>query len=95
MDTIFCSLPAPKASVQTGAPIDMSVFNNASGGCFYGGCTVRLMNGTTKLIQNVKPGDRMAPHGGMVTYVIKTICKNEKTKMVAVSIISFLFVILS
>jgi len=89
MDTIFCSLPAPKASVQTGAPINMSVFNNAYGGCFYGGCTVRLMNGTTKLIQNVKPGDRMAPHGGMVNYVIKTICKNEKIKMVAVSIISF------
>lgn len=89
MDTIFCGLPAPKPSQQTGAQIDMSVFNNAYGGCFYGGCTVRLMNGITKLIQNVKPGDLMAPHGGMVKYVVKTQCKNEKAKMVAVSILSY------
>jgi hypothetical protein len=90
MDTIFCALPAPKPS-QTGAQIDMSVFHNASGGCFYGGCTVSLMNGTTKLIKNVKPGDRMVPHGGMVNYVIKTKCQNEKAKMVVVSIIFFFF----
>ncbi|CAF1014129.1 unnamed protein product [Rotaria sordida] len=82
MDTIFCALPAPKPSQQTGAPIDMSVFYNASGGCFYGGCTVRLMNGTTKLIKHVQPGDRIAPHGGMVNYVVKTKCQNKKAKMV-------------
>lgn len=82
MDTIFCSLPAPKPSQQTGTPIDMSVFHNADGGCFSGDCTVRLMNGTTKLIKDVKPGDRMAPHGGVINYVIKTKCQNEKAKMV-------------
>lgn len=87
MDTIFCSLPAPKCSQKTEAPIDMSAFYNASGGCFYGGCTVRLMNGTTKLIQNVQPGDRMAPNGGIVKYVVKTKCNNNKAKMIAVSII--------
>jgi hypothetical protein len=86
MDSIFCGLPAPKPSQQTGAPIDMSVFNNASGGCFHGGCTVRLMNGTTKLIKNVRPGDKMAPYGGVITYVVKTKCKNEKVKMIVVSI---------
>ncbi|CAF1177076.1 unnamed protein product [Adineta ricciae] len=83
MDSIFCGLPAPKPSQQTGAQIDMSVFNNASGGCFYGACTVRLMNGTTKLVQNVQPGDCMAPHGGKVTYVVKTKCHNGKTSMVS------------
>ncbi|CAF0788659.1 unnamed protein product [Adineta steineri] len=82
MDTIFCALPAPKASQQTGAQIDMSVFNNAAGGCFFGGCTVCLMNGTSKLIKNVQPGDRMAPHGGKVNYVVKTKCKNQKAQMV-------------
>lgn len=85
MDGIFCGLPAPKRS-QTGAQIDMTVFYNASGGCFYGECTVRLMNGTTKFVKDVKPGDRMAPHGGMVTYVIKTKCHNKKARMVTVSI---------
>ncbi len=89
MDSIFCGLPAPKPSQQTGAPIDMSVFNNADGGCFYGQCTVRLMDGTTKLIKNIKPGDRMAPHGGRVNYVVKTKCRDEKAKMVVVSIIPF------
>ncbi len=84
MDGIFCSLPAPKRS-QTGAKIDMTVFHNAYGGCFYGECTVRLMNGTTKLVRDVKPGDRMAPHGGIVNYVIKTKCQNQKAKMVIVS----------
>lgn len=86
MDSIFCGLPAPKPSQQTGAQIDMSVFNNAYGGCFHGACTVRLMNGTTKLVQNVQPGDCMAPHGGKVTYVVKTKCHNGKTPMVSVSI---------
>ncbi|CAF1094016.1 unnamed protein product [Rotaria sp. Silwood1] len=85
MDTIFCSLPAPKPSQQTGGTIDMSVFYNADGGCFYGGCTVRLMNGTTKLIKNVLPGDRIAPHGGMVNYVVKTRCQNNKAKMVVLN----------
>ena len=89
MDTIFCALPAPKPSQQTGAPIPMAAFHNSSGGCFYSGCTVRLMNGTTKLIKNVQPGDKMAPHGGMVSYVVKTKCKNNKAKMVVVSIILF------
>ncbi|CAF1316855.1 unnamed protein product [Rotaria magnacalcarata] len=84
MDTIFCSLPAPKRSKQTGAAINMTVFHNAAGGCFHGECKVRLMNGTSKLIKNVKPGDRMAPHGGMVNYVVKTKCQNEKAKLVVI-----------
>ena len=85
MDSIFCGLPAPKPS-ETGANINMTVFYNASGGCFYGECTIRLMNGIIKLVKDVKPGDRMAPHGGIVTYVIKTKCQNQKAKMVIVSI---------
>lgn len=85
MDDIFCSLPAPKRT-GPGPQINMATFYNASGGCFYGGCTVRLMNGTTKLVKDVKPGDRMAPHGGMVTFVVKTKCQNQKAKMVIVSI---------
>ncbi|CAF0945756.1 unnamed protein product [Rotaria sordida] len=84
MDDIFCSLPAPKTSLTTSAPVDMAVFYNAAGGCFYEECTVRLMNGTTKLVKDVQPGDRMAPHGGMVRFVVKTKCRNRKAKMVIV-----------
>ena len=84
MDGIFCNLPAPKPS-QTGAKIDMTVFHNAYGGCFHGDCIVRLMDGTMKFVKDVKPGDRMAPHGGIVTYVIKTKCQDQKAKMVIVS----------
>ncbi|CAF4825692.1 unnamed protein product [Rotaria sp. Silwood1] len=83
MDDIFCSLPAPKRT-ETDATIDMSVFHNASAGCFYGECTVRLMNGSLKLVKDVQPDDRLAPHGGMVKFVVKTICKNRKAKMVIV-----------
>ncbi|CAF1054349.1 unnamed protein product [Rotaria sordida] len=83
MDDIFCGLPAPKRT-ETGATIDMSVFHNASAGCFYGECTVRLMNGSLKSVKDVQPDDRLAPHGGMVKFVVKTICKNRKAKMVIV-----------
>jgi hypothetical protein len=85
MDGIFCGLPAPKPS-ETGAKIDMTVFHNAGGGCFHGNCTVRLMDGTTKFVRDVQPGDRMAPHGGKIVYVIKTKYNNPKSKMVIVSI---------
>ncbi|CAF2952351.1 unnamed protein product [Rotaria sp. Silwood2] len=60
----------------------MAVFHNAAGGCFYGECTVRLMNGITKLVRDVIPGDRMASHGGTVIFVVKTKCQNQKAKMV-------------
>lgn len=84
MDTIFCALPAPKRA-QNGATIDMSVFHDAAGGCFHGNCTVQLMSGATKLVKDVQPGDRMAPHGGAVKYVVKTKCPKKQAKMIAVS----------
>ncbi|CAF2705991.1 unnamed protein product [Rotaria sp. Silwood2] len=85
MDDIFCSLPAPISSLTTSAPVDMAVFYNPAGGCFHGECSVSLMNGTTNLVKDVQPGDRMALHGGMVRFVVKTKCQNQKAKMVIVS----------
>ena len=90
MDDIFCGLPAPKRTAA-GATIDMSVFHNASAGCFYGECSVRLMNGSSKLVKDVQPGDRLGPHGGMVKFVVRTICETRKAKMVTVSINEFIF----
>ena len=68
----------------------MQVFYDAAGGCFHGDCTMRLVDGTVKLVKDVRPGDRMAPHSGIVNYVVKTKCKNQKSKMVIVSITEFI-----
>ncbi|CAF3370225.1 unnamed protein product [Rotaria socialis] len=81
MDEIFCSLPAPKRT-RNGASIDMRDFYDAAGGCFYGECTVGLMNGTTKFVKDIKPHDRTAPHGGMVVFVVKTKLKSRQAKMI-------------
>lgn len=83
MDTIFCALPAPKRA-QNGTQIDMSAYYDASGGCFHGNCTVRMMDGTMKLVKDVLPGDQLAPHGSFVKYVVKTKCRNGQAKMIAV-----------
>lgn len=91
MDTIFCSLPAPKRSqVPTAAAtaaaaiatVDMSAYYNPSGGCFYGQCSIQLADGSRKLVCNVQPGDRLAPFGATVRYVVKNQCTNGKAKMV-------------
>lgn len=95
MDSIFCGLPAPKPAPQvaqgttnsgyystTTSTIDMSAYHDANAGCFHGECTVRLMDGTITLVKNIKPGDQIAPHGGVVNYVVKTKCPNNKAKMI-------------
>ena len=91
LETIFCILPPPTAPAvpnvtQKTQPINMQVFYDAGGGCFHGDCRVRLIDGTTKPVKDVRPGDRMAPHSGTVNYVVKTKCQNKKSKMVIVSI---------
>ncbi len=44
------------------------------------------MDETMKLIENVKSGDRVASYGEIIHYVVKTKCRNEKAKMVVVTI---------
>jgi len=98
MDGIFCGLPAPiPNNVNTSdsnnsnstAPIDMSLFNNSDNPCFHGSCTVRLFDGSIKFVKDIRRGDRLYPHGGMVNYVLRTICNNGQAQMVLVCI-SFL-----
>ncbi|CAM4905461.1 unnamed protein product [Rotaria socialis] len=81
MDSIFCGLPAPKRP-QSGATIDMSVFNNSDNPCFHGSCTVKLFDGSIKLVKDIRRGDRLYPHGGTVNYVLKTACNNRQAQMV-------------
>jgi hypothetical protein len=66
------------------APINMSVLNNANNPCFHGSCTVRLIDGSIKLVKDVRRGDQLFPHGGTVNYVLRTVCTNGQAQMVVV-----------
>ena len=46
-----------------------------------------MMDGTIQLIRDIRPGDRVAPHGGIVKYVVKTRCRQATATMVRVSLI--------
>jgi hypothetical protein len=102
MDSIFCSLPAPVRrnlyAYDSNAPnssgstttIDMSAFNDSSGPCFHGSCTVKLLDGSIKFVKDIQRGDRLYPHGGTVNYILRTICNNKQAQMVLVCIFDFL-----
>ncbi|UJR16404.1 hypothetical protein I4U23_003307 [Adineta vaga] len=81
MDAVFCSLPAPKRA-HSGTAIDMSAFNDSNNPCFHGSCTVRLFDGTIKLLKHLQRGDRLYPHGATVNYVLRTICNNAQAQFV-------------
>ncbi|UJR16403.1 hypothetical protein I4U23_003306 [Adineta vaga] len=90
MDDIFCGLPAPKptsygysSSTATSSPaIDMSAFNDSNNPCFHGSCTVRLFDGTIKLLKHLQRDDRLYPHGATINYVLRTICNNAQAQFV-------------
>ena len=46
-----------------------------------------MIDGTIRLIKDIRPGDRVAPHGGMVKYVVKTRCREGKATMIRVSLV--------
>jgi hypothetical protein len=93
MDSIFCGLPASiptnsntdyDTSISSSQPIDMSMFNNADDPCFHGSCTVKLLDGSIKFVKDIQRGDRLYPHGGTVTYILRTIRRNQQAPMVLV-----------
>jgi hypothetical protein len=69
---------------KSAEPVDMSVFNNANNPCFHGSCTVLLIDGSVKLVKDVRRGDRLFPHGGTVNYVLRTVCIDGQAQMVVV-----------
>lgn len=103
MDTIFCALPAPTrptfnelydsdADYVAGgtSTVNMSAFNDADGPCFHGSCLVKLYDGSIKFVKDIQRGDQLYPHGGKVNYILKTICHNNKSKMILVCILFIL-----
>jgi len=101
-DEIFVALPPPTATGRSygsygggggghsSAPIDMSRYYNASGGCFKAGCKVTLADGTKKLVENVRQGDVVKTGGGSsscdataaVVCAVKTRCPEGVTPLV-------------
>jgi hypothetical protein len=89
MDGMFCSLPAPKRG-NSGAIINMVVFNDSSRPCFHGSCTVKLLDGSIKFVKDIQRGDQLYPHGGIVNYILRTICDNKQAQMIFVCILYFI-----
>lgn len=88
-DNIFCTLPPPKpsghaspyfgrsggAGAAAAAPslTSMSVFHNASSGCFHGDNLIRMADGSTKKIKDVTVGESVATPNGFarVRYTVE------------------------
>ena len=69
---IFNSLPPPEPSLintnnsayrslgTVNAPVvNMTAFNNVGGGCFDSNCTITMADGSTKILKNLKKGDKI------------------------------------
>jgi hypothetical protein len=87
-DRLFCELPPPTPSIThryggsygsgvAGAPIaSMSIFHNASAGCFAPNTQIRLANGELKEIVNLRRGDIVWTPSGNATVCALVICSS-------------------
>ena len=79
-DNTFCTLPAPKASIEKtvikpGAPVysppvNMHDYMDYGAGCFDGEGIVKLSNGCTKQIKDLKKGDEIVCENGQGAKVV-------------------------
>jgi hypothetical protein len=87
-DSLFCDLPPPKPSgrVYSGygaaagaaaAPTSMSVFHNASGGCFAPETLIRRPDGSCTMITDLKRGDSVWTPSGPATVVALVVCGSK------------------
>jgi len=88
-DDIFVALPPPTPTgygrSASAAPVDMSSYYNASGGCFAGHCQVELANGTVKRVDALRKGDQVrGPADTVATMrcVVRTRCAARFQDMV-------------
>lgn len=96
---IFDTMPPPKPSLITknnlvyrGTPtssVSMSVFNNASGGCFHNNCKITMADGRKIPIKNLKKGDIIRSIDknnnfviANVVTIIETVITTKKREMV-------------
>ena len=88
-DDIFCSIEAPKPSIVKRSydrctapptlPLSMRSYSQVSSGCIDGNCIVKMADGSSKLVKNIRKGDRIYSSKykySTILCVIKTnICK--------------------
>ena len=69
---------SPVAAAAAAAPsFNMSMFYQSSGGCFLGYCNVWMENGSSKKLQELKPGDRVMSFGGSDTVIALVKCTTQ------------------
>lgn len=99
-DELFNGMSAPRATLRVevqrrmasrgesmrAAPSTMASYNRCDGPCFPGWSRVKMENGTTKILANVRRGDRLLAPGGIATveFVLKTMCPRGSAKLVQI-----------
>jgi hypothetical protein len=100
-DAIFNEMPAPRASVRQQtmrrmtsqgrtmrcAPPSMQSYNDSSGPCFPGWCTVKNSDGHTVTLASLKKGDKIqGPEDELATvrWVLKTMCPRGTANLVQI-----------
>lgn len=90
-ENVFCTLKQPKPSVHASKPYNgggVSIANkccNAAGGCFTGDCWVRLADGVSKRVCELKAGDEVLSWNGKtcrIVCVVKIKCLNNLATIV-------------
>ena len=85
VEDIFCQIPAPKPSIQSHsygrggtsvrstpvAPVNMSTYMNASGGCFDGDSLVQLDSGFVRRVKDLVKGEILSGNNKIVC-IVKT-----------------------
>jgi Mg-chelatase subunit ChlD len=81
VEEIFCQITPPKPSIQSNsygaaqnsviAPVNMSTYMNASGGCFDGDSTIELSSGFVKRVKDLVKGDILLGNNKIVC-IVKT-----------------------
>lgn len=82
-DTLFCTLPPPKpsGSVEYGRRAtnlaSMSIFHNASSGCFHGDNKVLMADGSSKPVRDIVVGDNVKTPSGSARVMYTIECRSN------------------
>jgi len=85
IDNTFLKIPPPVPSRKDAAPVNMSAYYNAGGGCIDGECLVLMDDGRLKLVKEVKKNDVVRSADGRaakVVCVVETRFANGKAELV-------------
>lgn len=84
IESIFCTIAPPRPTLKTTVQTqNMTSYYNQSGGCFSGNCNVLMADSTTKLVKEIKKGDKIKTLYGDA--VIKCVIKLTYNKIIPIS----------